>query len=69
MTAYRANRASGASLPGLSIAQDVSHFHGVIQHIRSVDEANKKKRELEAAQKATEEIQQTGPEGRSETRP
>lgn len=49
MTAYRANRATGDALPGLSIAQDVSHFHGVIQHIRSVDEANRKKRELEAA--------------------
>lgn len=54
MTAYRANRVSGAPLPGLSFAQDVSHFHGVIQQIRSVDEANRKKAELEAAQKATE---------------
>ncbi len=57
MTAYRANRVSGAPLPGLSFAQDVSHFHGVIQQIRSVDEANRKKAELEAAQKALEGIQ------------
>lgn len=52
MTAYRVNRATGGQLPGLSFAQDVSHFHGVIQHIRSIDEANRKKRELEAAQAA-----------------
>lgn len=50
MTAYRANRASGGSLPGLSIAQDVSHLHGVIQHMRSIDEANRKKREIEQQQ-------------------
>jgi len=31
------------------IAQDVSHFHGVLQHVRSIDEANKKKQELEKA--------------------
>lgn len=55
MTAYRVNRATGGQLPGLSFAQDVSHFHGVIQHIRSVDEANRKKRELEAAQSKTPE--------------
>jgi hypothetical protein len=50
MAAYRANRAYGDSLPGLSIAQDVSHFHGVIQHVRSIDDANKKKREIEQQQ-------------------
>lgn len=54
VTKYRANRAYGESLPGLSIAQDVSHFHGVIQHVRSIDEANKKKQELSEAQKAIE---------------
>ena len=55
MTAYRVNRATGGQLPGLSFAQDVSHFHGVIQQIRSVDEANRKKQELEAAQAKTQE--------------
>ncbi len=54
MTAYRANRAYGDSLPGLSIAQDVSHFHGVIQHVRSIDEANKKKQEIEQQQQQIE---------------
>lgn len=46
VSAYKANRATGSSLPGLLIAQDVSHFHGVIQHIKSIDEARKKKQEL-----------------------
>jgi len=52
---YRANRATGEALPGLLIAQDVSHFHDVLNHVHSIDDANKKKRELEAAQKATKE--------------
>jgi hypothetical protein len=50
MTAYRANRAFGDALPGLSFAQDVSHFHGVIHHVRSIDDANKKKLEIEQQQ-------------------
>ena len=54
VSAYHANRATGESLPGLLIAQDVSHFHDVLQHVRSVDDANKKKRELEEAQKVIE---------------
>lgn len=54
---YRANRATGEALPGLLIAQDVSHFHDVFNHVRSIDEANKKKRELEDAQKKTEACQ------------
>ncbi|MBK5275338.1 MAG: hypothetical protein JJE30_09845 [Desulfuromonadales bacterium] len=54
MTAYRANRAHGDSLPGLSIAQDVSHSHDVIQQVRSFDDANRKKREIEESQKAIE---------------
>jgi len=47
VNAYKANRVTGEALPGLLIAQDVSHFHGVLQHVRSIDEANKKKQELE----------------------
>ncbi len=47
VNAYKANRVTGEALPGLLIAQDVSHFHGVLQHVRSVDEANKKKQEIE----------------------
>lgn len=52
ISAYRANRASGEALPGLSIAQDVSHFHDVIGRIRSLEEAKKKKQELEETKQA-----------------
>ncbi|OGU66825.1 MAG: hypothetical protein A2W30_03715 [Ignavibacteria bacterium RBG_16_36_9] len=47
ITAYQANRQRGDALPGLSIAQDVSYFHQVIKTINSVDEAKKKKPEIE----------------------
>jgi len=42
MTEYRANRRGGEALPGLSFAQDVSHFHAVITEARSIDEAKEK---------------------------
>jgi hypothetical protein len=51
VSAYHANRATGEALPGLLRAQDVSHFHGVTQHVRNIDEANAKKMEFEEAQK------------------
>lgn len=47
ITAYQANRQRGDALPGLSIAQDVSYFHRIIKTVNSVDEAKKKKPELE----------------------
>lgn len=47
ISAYRANRVTGETLPGLSIAQDVSHFHDVINRIRSIDEAQKQKQEIQ----------------------
>jgi hypothetical protein len=47
ITAYRANRNTGETLPGLSIAQDVSHFHDTIARIKSFQEATVKKKELE----------------------
>jgi S1-C subfamily serine protease len=52
ITAYIANRATGETLPGLAVAQDVSHIHNVISKLKSLDEAAQKKRQLE------EEIQQ-----------
>jgi hypothetical protein len=57
VSAYHANRVTGEALPGLLRAQDVSHFHAVASNIRSLDEANAKKREFEAAQaqKSSEE--------------
>lgn len=54
ISAYHANRATGETLPGLLIAQDVSHFHGVAESVKTIDEANAKKREFEEAQKAKE---------------
>lgn len=51
VSAYHANRVTGDTLPGLLRAQDVSHFHEVIRWIRNIDEANAKKREIEAAQR------------------
>lgn len=47
LTAYRANRQYGESLPGLSVAQDVSHFHAVGKTIKDHDDAQRKKREFE----------------------
>ena len=49
VSAYAPNRATGDALPGLAIAQDVSHFHGVTQHIRSIDDAERKKKEFQEA--------------------
>ena len=50
VSAYSANRATGEALPGLAIAQDVSHFHDIANRVHSIDEANRKKAEFEAAQ-------------------
>lgn len=50
VSAYSANRATGEALPGLAVAQDVSHFHDVANHIHSIDEANRKKVEFEKQQ-------------------
>jgi hypothetical protein len=59
VSAYRANRQRGDALPGLSVAQDVSHFHEVIHRIKSRDEALKKRTQLEAEkQKEPEKIPQ-----------
>ena len=61
VSAYAANRATGATLPGLSIVQDVSHLHDVAQTIKSSDEARKKQQELkEKEEKITN--QSTGPD-------
>jgi hypothetical protein len=38
ISAYVANRATGDTLPGLSIAQDVAHFHSVDLRVKSLDE-------------------------------
>ena len=56
ISAYMANRNRGDALPGLSFAQDVSHFHGVTSQIRSFDEARRKQ------QQQTEQVQPREPE-------
>ena len=59
VSAYRANRQRGDALPGLSVAQDVSHFHQVVQRIKSRDEALKKRAQMEAEkQKEPERVAQ-----------
>lgn len=60
VSAYRTNRAAGDVLPGLLYAQDVSHFHGVLRQIRSLDDANKKKQEIEQQQQSEKTITQQG---------
>lgn len=46
VSAYIANKATGETLPGLSVARDVTHLHGVVQTIKSIEEARKKKQQL-----------------------
>ncbi|HEY2711405.1 MAG TPA: hypothetical protein VGI60_02740 [Chthoniobacterales bacterium] len=50
VSAYR----SGSNLPGLLVAQDVSHFHNVISTLKTWDEAKQKKAEEEARKKEAE---------------
>jgi hypothetical protein len=45
ISAYVSNRATGETLPGLAIARDVSYLHDSISKIRSLDEADKQKKE------------------------
>lgn len=47
VSAYYANRTGGEALPGLLMAQDVSHFHATSQHIQSVDQARVQKETFE----------------------
>ena len=54
VSAYRVNRQFGDALPGLLIAQDVSHAHYVIDSIRTFEEAKAKQAEEEAKKKQSE---------------
>jgi hypothetical protein len=56
LAAYRPNRQYGEALPGLSVAQDVSHFHNILQTVRNIDEAERKKKELAALQAAEQSV-------------
>jgi Trypsin-like peptidase domain len=37
ITAYRPNRTCGATLPGLSIAQDLSHLHKIVAELKTIE--------------------------------
>jgi hypothetical protein len=39
VSAYIANRATGETLPGVAVVQDVTQFHDVAERFRTVDEA------------------------------
>lgn len=41
VSAYIPNRATGNTLPGLSVVTDVSHFQDVLKHFKSLEEAKK----------------------------
>ena len=58
ITAYM--RQTGETLPGLSVARDVSHFHAIVSQIKSLDEARKKR--AEEAKKEAAPAQETKPE-------
>lgn len=47
ISAYRPNRLYDESLPGLSIAQDVSHLHNAVLQIKTIDDAERIKHELQ----------------------
>jgi hypothetical protein len=49
VSAYHANRTTGEALPGLLVAQDVSHFHEVVTDIKTIDEARAKELPAESA--------------------
>lgn len=42
VSAYHANRTTGEALPGLLVAQDVSHFHEIVSEVKTIDEARSK---------------------------
>ena len=53
---FGANRHRSDTLPRLLIAQDVSRFHNIIQHLESIDEAKDKKPIIEAEAQAPQQL-------------
>jgi hypothetical protein len=45
ISAYAPNRATGETLPGLSVVRSVTQLHGLIQAFRSIEEAKRKEAE------------------------
>lgn len=54
ISAYRPNKAGGETLPGLSLVQDVTHFHAIVKHLTNMEDA---KRKAEEARRKQEEQQ------------
>jgi hypothetical protein len=54
ISAYVSNRATGETLPGLSVARDVSHFHDTINLMKDLDEARQKKQSLTEQRKQSQ---------------
>ncbi len=58
LAAYIPNRASAEPMPGLSMAQDVSHFTVVYKYVQSVDEARRQKEAEQLKQLETKQEEQ-----------
>ena len=61
ISAYISNKATGDTLPGLSIARDLSHFHDSISQLRSLDEAREKRQSPDQQKAANENPPSTEP--------
>ena len=57
VTEYWANQARIGTLPGLLLAQDVSHFHGAASRLKTIEEAIKKEVEFEGSQRERASLQ------------
>jgi hypothetical protein len=57
ISAYQANRATGEVLPGLSVSQDVSHFHSVALQVQAIDDDNRRKAEAQQIEQQQDEVQ------------
>jgi len=69
ISAYRANRATGEALPGLSVAQDVSHFQESTSRIKTIDEANRQKKAIQEQQSTPNAPPQEASQGQREPEP
>ena len=59
VSAYRPNRSTGESLPGLAVVQDVAEFHDIVSHLNSVKEA-KDQAEAKEIEVAPDSIDSSG---------
>ena len=57
ISAYISNKTAGDTLPGLSVARDVSHFHDIIDAMHSMDEARAEREQKKKVQE-TQNVEQ-----------